>query len=297
MNKTKWPELSVTAEKRFSTVVEDFVTNLGSGGVVTESKPDHPDKGHYVTVKGYFSGEEKETQRRLDALDAFIEALSGLFPSLHFTVKKEEIEEKDWQKWKEFFKPVKVSERIVVKPSWENYSGRLGELIVEIDPGMAFGTGTHETTKLCITLLDRLVKGGETILDLGTGSGVLAIAASKLGAGFVLAVDNDKTAVKAALDNVIKNGLSGKIEVSSVPIDELKGTFDIIVANILADDLIAMKNSIIKRLSKNGKIILSGILAAKAASVIKSYPGFNEVKVSEDGEWCAIQFNCFNPVR
>ena len=181
-------------------------------------------KGHADTVN--------QIRSRLDELQ--IEA----------AIEVNGVNEEDWaNSWKEFYKPLKIGERIVIVPAWEKYDAKEGELIVKMDPGMAFGTGNHETTRLVIGLLEKYVKGGERALDVGCGSGILAICASKLGAGMCRAYDIDPVAVKVARDNIMESGLDNiTCDVSDLlrSVDKTDGGYDIICANIVADIIIRM---------------------------------------------------------
>ncbi|MBQ9708236.1 MAG: 50S ribosomal protein L11 methyltransferase, partial [Firmicutes bacterium] len=213
-------------------------------------------------------------------------------------------------KWKEYFHPTKITDRLVVKPSWEDYSPAAGDLVIEIDPGMAFGTGTHETTSLCMKLLEKYmgasaadkdkksedVKGsaegwGLKVLDVGCGSGILSIAAARLGAGDVLGVEIDEDAVLVARENVELNGCSEGVKV--IQGDLTKGIdykADIIVANLMADLVMMLAGSAKAHLAPGGIFISSGILTDKEEIVSSAIveAGFEIVEVAEDGEWCAI---------
>lgn len=199
----------------------------------------------------------------------------------------------DWKnRWKEYFKPARITEDIVVKPSWEEYEPEEGDKVIEIDPGMAFGTGTHPTTKMCIRHLQKYIESEEdVVLDLGCGSGILSIAAVLCGSRVVKGVDIDPDAVEASVENVEKNGQSEWIEIRQGDVTKGLGfTADIIVANLVADLIIDLSDDIAKHLSGRRIFISSGILTEKkdkvAAAIEKS--GFEILEVLEEGEWCAI---------
>jgi ribosomal protein L11 methyltransferase len=214
--KEKWIEVSVTVPKELSQIVENQLLELGSVGNTQYIKKDENEiSPSNPVIKGYFNatGESdgKLAGEKIELLKTFIAPLRVLFPGADIgEVETTETSEDDWQKWRRFFKPVLVSKRVVIKPTWEEYQHKDAEVIVEIDPGMAFGTGTHETTRLCIRLLDDVILGKETIFDVGTGSGILAIAAAKLGAGSVLGIDNDEKSVAVAAENVDLNSVENK---------------------------------------------------------------------------------------
>ncbi len=205
------------------------------------------------------------------------------------------VDDADWKdKWKENFKPTKVTEKLVVKPTWEEYEAADGEIILHLDPGMAFGTGTHETTSLCMKLLEKYL-GDEPqtkkVLDVGCGSGILAISAALLGCKDVLAVDIDDDAVQVAEENTALNGVSEKIKVAHG--DLTKGIdfkAHIIVANLMADLVIMLSESAREHLEDGGVFISSGILIEKKELVAEAVEkaGFEILEIAEDGEWCAI---------
>ena len=215
----------------------------------------------------------------------------------------------DWKdKWKENFKPTKVTDRIVVKPTWEDYEAKDGELILQIDPGMAFGTGTHETTSLYMKLLEKYIgariggtvtccatmgadNGGLKVLDVGCGSGILSIAAALLGCEDVLGIEIDEDAVQVAKGNVELNGVDGAVTIRQG--DLTKGIdykADIIVANLMHNLVIELSPSAKKHLKKDGIYISSGILFEKKEQVAEAIrgAGFEILEIPEDGEWCAI---------
>lgn len=201
-------------------------------------------------------------------------------------------DDSEWlYKWQENFKPTKVGERIVVKPSWEEYSAKEGELVIEMDPGMAFGSGLHETTTLCIKALEACSHQAQRVLDVGTGTGILAIAAMLLGAERSLGIDIDADAVRIAKENVERNGLTDKIELREG--DLMAGVdfeADIIVANLMADLVIRLSPAAAEHLKPGGVFISSGILDIKEDIVAEAVrkAGFEIIEVLRDGEWCAI---------
>lgn len=290
--KEKWTEVSLAVPEELVGIVENQLSQLGSvGNTEYIKKEENEIKTANPVIKGYFSGTGESATEKVESLKAFNSSLKVLFPAANIgEVETKETSEDDWQEWRRFFKPVLVSKRVVIKPTWEEYKLKENELIVEIDPGMAFGTGTHETTRLCIQLMDNIIKGGETLFDVGTGSGILAIAAAKMGAAKVIGIDNDEKSVCVATENVELNSVNEKVSISGIPLSDIEGLFDIIVANILAEDLIEMRKELLLRLEKGGRLILSGILKTKAEMVIAAYSdeGATIEQQIDDGEWSAL---------
>ena len=202
--------------------------------------------------------------------------------------------EEDWaNSWKEFYKPFKIG-RIVIVPAWENYEARDGEIIVTMDPGMAFGTGTHETTRLIIGLLQKYVKEGMSLLDVGTGSGILAICGAKLGAAPCRAYDIDPMSVRVANENIRESGLCDKITCDQSDllkqVKNIAGGYDIICANIVADIIIRMTPDVSPFMSEKTVLLASGIISERADDVVACFEenGFEIVERAEDNGWCAL---------
>ena len=208
-------------------------------------------------------------------------------------ISLEGMNEDDWaESWKQYYKPVPLG-RITIVPAWEDYTAKEGEIIVRMDPGMAFGTGTHETTRLVIRLMQDELRGGERLLDVGTGSGILSICASKLGAGSCNAYDIDPVAVKVARDNVLSDGCTNiTVGVSDLlrGVDLSEGKYDFCVANIVADIIIRMLPDVKDYLKAGSPLILSGIINERAdevrESVIKN--GFTVEKEIKENDWVGM---------
>ena len=203
------------------------------------------------------------------------------------------VNEEDWaNSWKAYYKPIKIGERLVIVPAWEKYTPAEGELIVRMDPGMAFGTGTHETTRLVIKLLESYTKEGCRMLDVGTGSGILAICASKLGAGECRAYDIDPMAVRVANENIKDSGLPNiTCEVSDLlrHVDKSR-PYDLICANIVADIIIRMTPDVGELMHKDTVLLASGIILERSQDVVECFEahGFRIVERLEENGWCGL---------
>lgn len=204
-----------------------------------------------------------------------------------------EVEDEEWAtSWKQYYKPIPVGDRLLVKPSWETADPAFRDrLVIELDPGMAFGTGTHETTTMCMEILAEADLSGKRVVDVGSGSGILAIAAARLGALTVEALDYDPMAVKVARENVERNGVVGVVKVrQSDLLGAVEGQYDVIVANIIARIIIAALPSVAEHLKPGGLFIASGIIREKADRVAHELAdrGFLVMERREAGEWVAF---------
>lgn len=207
-------------------------------------------------------------------------------------IEARDVDDQDWlHRWKDYFKPALITERFVVKPDWCDYQPAPGEQVIEMDPGMAFGTGTHATTRLCLRLLEKYIKPGDALLDVGTGTGILSIAAAMLGSGEVLAVDIDPQAVQTAGENVIKNRVDPIVRVALADLTEgIDFQANVIVSNLMADLIIRFAGSIKEHLKEEGVYIAGGIIQGKEDTVRTSLEsrGFRVVETLQEGEWWAI---------
>jgi len=212
----------------------------------------------------------------------------------------ENVREEDWaNNWKQYFKPLAVGEKLLIKPSWEEYDNKDDRIILEIDPASSFGTGQHNTTRLCLELLEKSMNKGDRILDMGCGSGILSIGAMLLGADSVVAVDIEQNAVETAAENAEKNNIPfmnytaycGDV-ISNKELDEKIGDgYDMITANIVADVLIAMKDIFRKKIKDNGTLIISGIIVERKDEVVNAVvgAGFEVVNSAERDGWAAVE--------
>ena len=246
-----------------------------------------------VTITTYYP-EDEELQPRLTQIDEDLTNLETRIGKCRFgNTRFRTVSEQDWaNEWKQYFHVTHIGRTLVIKPTWEKYTSKAGEHIIEIDPGMAFGTGTHHTTCMCMERLEKVLRTDMEVFDVGTGSGILAIAAAKLGAKTVKAVDIDATAVRVAIENIAGNELTEKISVQQG--DLLHGTegkADIIIANIIADIIIMLLQDIPGKLKSGGIFLASGIIEERQndVSAAASKVGLCVEAVDAKGGWVVMQ--------
>ena len=244
-------------------------------------------------ITGYLPDDD-DFDQKLDQIKSGIDQIRqfGLDPG-QYQIKTSSVKEEDWATaWQAFYKPTKIGDRVVIVPIWEDYKPSDQEVIVKMDPGMAFGTGTHETTYLCLEVLDKSIKGGERVLDVGTGSGILGIGAILLGAGEVEGIDIDPTAVKVAKENAQLNGVADKFKVIVGDLsDKATGKYDIIVANIVANAVMMLSETIKNFLKEGGLYITSGIIDTRKDEVVAKLQslGLKILKIHEKNGWVCIE--------
>ncbi len=305
----KWSEFSIHTTEEAVEPVCNILHEAGASGVVIEdpmdlvrewgdkfgeiyqlSPDDYPEEG--VIIKAYFP----VNSFLAETIDEIKESINGLLTYDidlgHNKVQIAEVHEEEWATaWKKYYKPVKVSSSITITPTWEEYEPTENEMIIELDPGMAFGTGTHPTTVLCIQALDKYIKGGEQVVDVGTGSGVLSIAAAKLGVKSVLALDLDYVAVESATLNVNLNRVQDVVTVKQNNLlEDVNGHYEIVVANILAEVIVRFVQDAAAVLKPDGLYITSGIIKRKKQEVKDALVdgGFTIEEIVEMDDWVAI---------
>lgn len=309
----KWTEVRVVTTAEASDAVSEMLTSIGAGGVAIEDPNeirrqieshdslDYADQefmdslGTEVTIKAYFN--QESTPEELSALiREKLRFISEFLDIGRGYAGYSLVDDEDWSTaWKKYYKPFHISDSVVIKPSWEVYDRQAGEIVVELDPGMAFGTGTHETTRLCSQLLEKYVKKGDTVIDVGCGTGILSIIAVKLGAEKATAIDIDDVAARVTRENCDINGVSNSIEVRKGVLSDLEPfKADIVVANIIADVVIKLAEPMPRYLKKGGLLLTSGIIRERREDVVRTYTGlgFETVQIDEMGEWVAIVFRC-----
>lgn len=301
----KWKAVEVSTKGICVEAIAGLFHRLGSGGVeiddpqaarmyvnkeASEVQSLSPDflNHEFVVVKGYFF----EGRDILDAVRAGVEDIEKLF-QVPCRIHIGQVQDQDWEdSWKKYYHTFRVGDRLVIKPSWEEYPPQTGQVVVEIDPGMAFGTGIHASTRFCLRFIDEYVKGGEVIIDAGCGSGILSIAAAKLGAARITARDVDDVAVTIARENVILNGLQDRIEVASGDIiDEIQHLkADMILANITADVVKQLIPLAFPILTPGGYFFGSGIVDSRWPGVKEKLlsTGFAIEEVLFDMDWVGV---------
>jgi len=307
---TDWKEYSVHVNKEAEDSVSEILRNLGSAGVSISDRTDFetlpeygldtlweldehkfPTKG--VIIKGYFALEsldadfEKILHQKLDELKAF-DLITG-----QYIVETNNVADSDWnEKWKEFYHSVPVTRYLTIVPEWEDYQKKNpDEQLIILDPGLAFGTGTHPTTKLSVQALEMVLQGDEVVLDVGTGSGVLTIASALLGADAVYAYDLDEMAVQAAQNNIALNNLTTEITISKNNLlNHVTIKADVVVANILAAIVIELISDAMRVLRPGGLFISSGIIEEQKEEVFAALrtEGFNIIQVNQIKDWVVI---------
>ena len=304
----QWAEVSVDTSHEAMDLVSEILQELGAAGVVIEDPAllneyirsglwDYTDlreseETEVVRVKAYWALDE-ELEGKLQTLAARLDGLaSNGIDKGAGAVSWKAVADEDWaETWKEFFHTEKIGVRTVIKPTWEEYEAKAGEIVVELDPGAAFGTGQHATTSLCIRALEDLVRPGMTVFDVGTGSGVLAIVAAKLGAKRVEAVDFDPVAVRVARENVRQNGAEDVVRTErSDLLKSVAGEADLIIANIIADIIVRLFGEVKGSLAEGGTMLLSGIIEDRLADVVEAAGrhGFSVEKIEQEKGWAAV---------
>ena len=300
----KWIETKVIFEAALPELAAERISliffDLGLKGVSLEEPGMEPEEGwgddavalpaHY-SVSGFFPFPELTEDKKT----ILLETLSQLAAEyeIQSRVVYRELDEEDWaESWKAYFWPEKITDQIVVKPTWREYQPTNQELIIEIDPGMAFGTGTHPTTALCIQMIEKYLKPGDSFLDVGTGSGILMVAAAKLGATPVWGVDNDSMAVKIAEDNLLLNNIRRPdfhLACGNL-VDAVDRKFQVITANILSEVILLLLDDIRQVMQKNVLLICSGIIDDNAQTVMAKMNamGFTVLECREKDKWVAI---------
>jgi ribosomal protein L11 methyltransferase len=302
-----WLEISVSADQEAVEQVSEILSRVCPGGVAVEAPFELLDEGlsarldpsRPAVVRGYIAANDPAAAR--SAVEAARRDLAHLqaFELRHIgEVETRIVAEEDWaEAWKEHFPVLRVGRRLIIRPTWREHSGTDDEVVISLNPGMAFGTGLHPTTRLCLELIENVAERGfvrdASVLDVGCGSGILAICAALLGARPVLGVDTDALAVETTLKNAALNGLGGRISArqGSVPLGDNDATFDVVLANLVASLLIDLAESLAQSVRPGGRLIASGIFADRESEVRTAFGsvGLRVIDARSEGDWVALE--------
>lgn len=306
----KWCEISIQTSHEAVELIAEIFRDLGASGVViedpelvndyiTSGKWDYTDipiaKETEVVVEKAYLPVNGELEGRIQTLQQEIKALESrgvnTAPAVLTTV---ELQDEDWSDtWKQYFHTEKPGERVVIKPTWEEYEPKDDEVVIELDPGAAFGTGTHATTSMCIRQLEKLVKPGMTVFDVGTGSGILSIISAKLGAKNIQAVDYDDSVLKIVEENLEQNNVQDIISVAQSDLmQNVHGKAELVIANIIADIIIRLFDQLDEHLEQGGTLLTSGIIEDRIEDVLAAAKahGYGVVERLENKGWACITF-------
>ncbi|MCF8110382.1 MAG: 50S ribosomal protein L11 methyltransferase [Desulfobacteraceae bacterium] len=300
----KWIRTRITFEAEdpgvAADIIADMFCDLGLQGVIVETGSRDPDldwAGEAVAapeknaVIGFFPDDDRLGQNRLELEKRLSRLRPGLL--LEYKIHSSGIEEQDWaESWKQHFHPVRITDRLTVKPTWREYAGGKDEIIIELDPGMAFGTGTHPTTALCLRLMQRHMKPGFRVLDIGTGSGILMVAAAKLGAAEVCGTDCDPVAINVAEQNLRLNSVKESffsLNTGNLA-ESVTGTWNLVTANILTSTIVPMIPDIPRLLEGEGIFIASGILASSRKEIKAAIreSGLEILEILREEDWIGV---------
>lgn len=306
----KWCEISIQTSHEAVELIAEIFRDLGASGVViedpelvndyiTSGKWDYTDipiaKETEVVVEKAYLPVNGELEGRIQTLQQEIKALESrgvnTAPAVLTTT---ELQDEDWSDtWKQYFHTEKPGERVVIKPTWEEYAPQGDEVVIELDPGAAFGTGTHATTSMCIRQLEKLVKPGMTVFDVGTGSGILSIISAKLGAKNIQAVDYDDSVLKIVEENLEQNNVQDIISVAQSDLmQNVHGKAELVIANIIADIIIRLFDQLDEHLEQGGTLLTSGIIEDRIEDVlaVAEKHGYGVVERLENKGWACITF-------
>ena len=303
--KESWIEITAQIPPQLSDSLANFLEELDTHGVFQDEPiqddsfnglDENPDR--METMKAYLP-QGDDVAGKLKELDRYLASLQELFPDLEApSYITTVIVDPDWaERWKKYFKPLRISKNIVIKPTWERYTPEGGDIVIDIDPGMAFGTGQHASTRLCVnaiedTILKHRPDGGWQVLDVGTGTGILAMCCVKLGADHVTAIDLDQQAVDIAGVNIAINELQDHIDLFNRDLADMEGSFNMIVANLTAPTLINLNETLRSMMSPGGYLVASGITDMYINQVEKIYCD-HDIYIEErlaEKEWVCVVF-------
>lgn len=286
----KWLRISLNCPETVLEAISDLIGVVSGSGVEQT-----PVREGTSTITGFFRLDQGKSREQI--LDRLEKEITPLFQLYRLTAPEPvctTMDDEDWStSWQQFFKPFAIIPGLVIKPSWESYEPGPDEQVIEMDPGMAFGTGRHASTKLALKLIHDSFQNNppKNVLDVGTGTGILAMAAMLFGAEQVVAIDNDPEAVRVATENIANNNLQHKINISATELAGIRGSFDLVCANIVHDVLVDMAPAIARSLSPGGRLVLAGILCGtQEKSIIDIYQQLNItlLTTAHEDEWASL---------
>jgi len=305
-----WVEFIVHTTTSGADSVSSVLIDLGATGTMTEDRADIPDPAkpngiweiidpkllesmpEDVLVHAWFEDDD-QLGTKYNSLLNHLKSVREKNPGYGaLTVETKSIGDEDWgESWKRFYHPLRAGNHLVIKPSWETYDAKPGDKIIQLDPGMAFGSGYHDTTVLCLSMLEKNIRPGDKVIDVGTGSGILAIGAAMCGAKDVLAIDIDPYAIQTAAQNIEINGVGNTVRIQQGDLlDHVEESCRICVANIIADVIIGFAKPLMKHIQPGGLFICSGIVAEREAEVLSALEsaGYQVIEIRRTEEWVAI---------
>ncbi len=301
---TRWKSFTVEVRREAIDAVTQFLMDRGSLGMAYDElllgasgDPADPIPPPPAVAKltAYFPWDTDLGELKRSFLD-FLPVLAESFgkgPEAFDSAA--EITDSGWaEKWKEHFRARKVGRKLVIKPSWEEFHAAEGDVVLTVDPGQAFGTGTHETTRMCLRFIEdvfeRAPSSPRKVLDIGTGTGILGIAAARLGAERVIGIDTDPVAVEVAEKNAALNGVEAAFRSEGTVLSSIEGEFDLVLGNLIAEILVDLAGELVARCAPEGRLVLSGILTEKSGWVVEEYAGHGAslIEKATDGQWAAL---------
>ena len=309
-----WTEVQIKTTAELEDVISNILYDVGANGLAIEDPRDilemMKSKGDWdfidsslinqdldgILIKAYFS-ESEDLENIIQEIKSRIDNNPELIAEENI-VTINVVDDNDWaESWKKYYKPIRIGTNIIIKPSWEDYQLLKDDIMIELDPGMAFGTGTHETTMMCTEALERFVKSGDIVYDIGCGSGILSIVAAKLGASKVMGIDLDELCVKVSNKNIILNNVENIVEIKNGNLLEvIEGKANIIVSNIVAEVIAEMTKDLKEYLTEDAIFITSGIILDKIELVENALlnNGFKILNIMRKNEWaCIIATNSY----
>lgn len=302
----KWLKIEIVASGELMDALGNFLTETGAQGVFQESSPppfpddltEEAEAPACESIKAYFPRDVR-SEKRVAAIEKYLKSLNEIFSDLPAPVLTTEIiTDPDWgEQWKKYFKPIRVSSNIIIKPTWERYTPSSRDIVIDIDPGMAFGTGQHASTRMCIEALEDIIMKDRKVanwkvLDVGCGTGILGITAAKLGAQDVICLDNDQQATEIAKENAVINLVSNHLQIINEDATVINEQRNLIIANLTSKLLLKLRKHLIQLLEPEGYLIISGIIEQDMSEIEDNFsvsPLIQNRKITEK-EWVCYVF-------